>query len=202
MNESYFEAITLVSLPMRGNLRSWVAIGWKVKRKSSGQSQPRTYFCSNCGSRPLCLPWFSWVYTVGISWVFDSNERFSRLRGQCESSRERSSTWLRPWSGLTSEDVLSLFGYDVLEWFCLKDQARYLCICEVFVSKEFACYFISFPLFNKMFKSFFSFPTVGLYFHFYSTKRADLPCMFQLLCQTCFMTSFSHLSLKYTHEFA
>ena len=157
MNESYFEAITLVSLPMRGNLRSWVAIGWKVKRKSSGQSQPRTYFCSNCGSRPLCLPWFSWVYTVGISWVFDSNERLSRLRGQCESSRERSSTWLRPKSGLTSEDVLSLFGYDVLEWFCLKDQARYRCICEVFFSKDFAYYFISFRLFNQMFKVFFLF---------------------------------------------
>jgi len=120
MNESYFEAITLVSLPMRGNLRSWVAIGWKVKRKTSGQSHPRTYFCSNCGSRPLCLPWFSSAYMVGISWVFDSKERFSRLRGQCEFSRQRSSTWLRPKSGLTSEDVLSLFGYDVFRMILLE----------------------------------------------------------------------------------
>ena len=201
MNESYFEAITLVSLPMRENLRSWVAIGWKVKRKSSGQSQPRTYFCSNCGSRPLCLPWFSLVYTVGISWVFDSND----FQGYVVNANFRDNEVPRGWDQNLDWQVKMCYPFLVmmfLEWSCLKDQARYLCICEVFVSKEFACYFISFSLFNKMFKSFFSFPTVGLYFHFYSTKRADLPCMFQLLCQTCFMTSFSHLSLKYTHEFA
>ena len=44
-----------------------------------------------------------------------------------------------------------------LEWFCLKDQARYLCICELFVSKDFAYYFISFRLFNQIKVFFFIF---------------------------------------------
>ena len=60
------------------------------------------------------------------------------------------------------------------EWFCLKDQARYLCICEVFVSKDFSYYFISFRLFNQMLKSFFYFPTVGLYCTFISTEQKEL----------------------------
>ena len=139
MNESYFEAITLVSLPMRENLRSWVAIGWKVKRKSSGQSQPRTYFCSNCGSRPLCLPWFSLVYTVGISWVFDSND----FQGYVVNANFRDNEVPRGWDQNLDWQVKMCYPFLVmmfLEWSCLKDQARYLCICEVFVSKEFAYY--------------------------------------------------------------